>query len=135
MPPDKESPSLPPGISGEELLRHMLPLVVSAVTKSAEGQTMSASAIQNLEGQVAELKAAVQANTSEVKRVNDYRKAELQQRDDDKKWLQSLLRPETLYYTLLLIGTALGIRATIPAPVQVPLPVSGQHTTLPGDRP
>lgn len=135
MPPDPESASLPPGISGEELLRHMLPLVVSAVTKSAEGQTMSAATIQNLEAQVAELKVAVQANTAEVKRVNDYRKAELHQRDEDKKWLQSLLKPETLYYSILLVATALGIRATIPTPVQVPLSAPEQHLTLPGGRP
>lgn len=133
--PENSPPSLPNGASGEEILRTMLPVVVEAVTKSAEGHTASAASISTLEAQVAELKVALQANTAEVKRVNDYRKAELQQQEENGKWLRSLLRPETLYYTVLLIATALGIRATIPTPVQAPLPGPPNPIEIPGDRP
>lgn len=117
---EKVLPEVPQGAGGEEILRALLPLVVEAVTKSAEGQTASAASLHSLEGQITELRTVIQGHTAEIKRVNDYRKSELRQQEERSRWLESLLTPQTLYYTLLLLGAAFGLRATIPAPVQVP---------------
>jgi len=115
--PDSSRKGLLPGASGEQVLRSMLPLVVEVATKSAEGQTSVAAALGSLEAQVAELKAVVQENTTAVKQLVASKAAEVQQKEETGKWLRALLRPETLYYTVLIILTALGIRTTIPEQV------------------
>ena len=129
-------PSLPPGASGEDILKTMLPLVVDAATKSAEGQTASAAALGGVEGQLAEMKLELKNLRDEVKSMRESKAAEQKVREENGKWLRSLLKPEILYYTIVLILTALGLRATIPAPVQVPLPVPPiESSQQPGDAP
>lgn len=113
----------------------MLPVVVEAVTKSAEGSTASAAAIQNLEAQIVELKGVVSHCHGEIKRIADAKVDETEQKRENGKTMRALLKPETVYYTIVLILTALGFRLTIPTPVQNPLPVPVHQTTQQGELP
>ena len=107
--PEVSPPSLP-GASGEEILRQMLPVVVEAVTKSAEGQVSVAAALQALEGQVSELKAAVQNCQADVRRLADAEALADKRKQETGKWLRSLVKFETVYYTALLLLAVLGFR-------------------------
>lgn len=136
MPENDSPPVTPPGpgASGEEILRQMLPVLVDALTKSAAGHTTSAATIQALETQVSELKAVVQSCHSEFKRIADAEEEAGKRREENGKWLRSLLRPETIYYTVVIILTALGFRlSAAPVPLSIDLPT--QQPTQSGDLP
>jgi hypothetical protein len=128
-------PSLPPGASGEDILRTMLPLVVESATKAAEGQTASAAAIGALETQLSEVKTELQGIRSEMQSARNSKAAEEKVREENGKWLRSLLKPELIYYTVVLILTAMGLRATIPAPVHLPEVDMPAPRSIPGEVP
>lgn len=124
---EEDISSLPAGASGEEILRQMLPVLVEAVTKSAEGQTASAAASQALETQISELRSKVEMCHAEMKRIADAKVDEQKKQETTQLWLQSLIKPETLYYTVIIILTATGFRFSLVntpgmAPIPVPLP-------------
>jgi len=140
MPEETSPPTIPPtslpptsGATGEEILKHTLPLLVEAVTRSAEGHMTSAAAIRALETQIVELKVIVGRIAAAEERQAAEQERETRRRTERGEWLRSLLKPETIYYTLVIILTALGFRlTTLPArsafpaellPVQVEQPV------------
>lgn len=120
--------SLPPtggaagGATGEEVLRALLPTVVSAATRAAEGQTATSAALQGIERSQDELRNKIAALTSEVQKLCEVRREEYDQKKESSAWIRSILTPQTVYYTIILLLTGFGIRATIPAPVQLPDP-------------
>lgn len=130
MPDETTPPTLPPapGASGEEILRHTLPVLVEAVTKSAEGHLTSAAAIHGLEREITDLKGALGRLEAVVERiaVAEERQADEQEKEGKRQvergeWLRTLVKPETIYYTLVIILTALGFRlSTLSAPSVIP---------------
>jgi hypothetical protein len=112
MPEDdrRDNHSLPPGpiqIDGEvfnQLLKH----TIDAATKSAEGATKSAAALQAVETQLQELKGQCQLTGDAVKRLADVAETENNDRKERGKWLRSLIKPETLYYTVVIIASMFG---------------------------
>tara|TARA_R110002126_G_scaffold52672_20_gene143022 strand:- start:3039 stop:3380 length:342 start_codon:yes stop_codon:yes gene_type:complete len=113
----------------------MLPLVVDVATKSAEGQTSVAAGLSSLDAQVGELKNAVQKNTAAVKQLTAAKKAEAMQKVETGKWLRALLKPETVYYTIVLALTAMGIRMTLPEQVLGQQPPVPYPVEQPGETP
>ena len=108
--PDGIDSSLPPGRLqiDSEVFEMLIQRVIEAATRSAEGATKSAAAIQTLEGQLQELKLECKTLGSELKRLSDLEHAKQQNAAEHGKWLRSLIRPETLYYTLVIIAALLG---------------------------
>lgn len=105
--------------SGEEVLRQTLPLVVDAVARSAEGHAASAAAMTSLEARVAELRSSVRDNSEVLAKLlahMEETKAKSQSIFGDVGGIAAAIRPSTVYYTVVLILTALGLRASIPVP-------------------
>ena len=105
MPKQDDAPTLPPGTlqMDSEVLGMLLGQVVQATSKSAEGSLAAASAVQ-------EFKIALEANTKEVRRLADLKEAELKAAEARQLWRVALIRPETLYYTILVVAAAFGIK-------------------------
>jgi hypothetical protein len=105
MPDPSGTPTLPPGTLqvDSEILASLLGQVVQAASRSAEGAIASASAIQ-------EFKVALESNTKEVQRLADLKEKEVKQEEARLHWKVALIRPETLYYTILIAAAVLGIK-------------------------
>jgi hypothetical protein len=122
--PDESGNSLPPqGASAQELLQTLLPLVVKAASDSAAAATAASSAMVSLEGKLDSFEKALQANTLEVTRLADAQEKENKARENGQAWLRTLFTPQTVFLLLVIIASAIGIRLSIPTPVQMPVSV------------
>ena len=97
----------------DALLMELLKQTVGAATRSAEGATASAAALQGMEGRMAEMHAAVQANTTAVAALATEKQQDREDREERGRWLRTFVSPQNVYYTLLIIGSALGIRISL----------------------
>ena len=90
------------------VFNELLKNTIDAATRSAEGATKSAAAVQSLEGQVSELKGKCEEMAGAVKRLADAAEAEKEAQKERGMWLRSLIKPETIYYTVLIIAGLFG---------------------------
>ena len=104
MPDTDDSPSLPGHMTIDAaVFNELLKNTIEAATKSAEGATKSAAATQALETQITELKGKCEEMAGAVKRLADAAEAEKEAREERGKWLRSLITPQTLYYTVVIV--------------------------------
>ena len=110
MPDRSDSPSLPPTplqIDGE-VFNELLRQTIRAATRSAEGATKSAATLQELVGQLQELKGQCKECADELERLADAEERRQKEQQERGKWLRSLIKPETLYYTVVIIASLFG---------------------------
>ena len=134
--------SLPPmnGATGAEVLHAALPLIVRAASESASAATRSATTQANVEAQLREFKASVDANTAIMIRWVDAKEKEIQiceaeieaRNEGNKRWhetLRSIVTPQVLLQIIVqvftLVGIAFGLYQVMPAP-------ASPSATLPG---
>ena len=99
------------------LEQQLLSKVIEAATKSAEGATASAAAISSLEQQLAEVKTTINACAAELDKLVEERQKATETQKERSEWLRSLLTPQTVYYTLILLLAMFGIRLSLPVPM------------------
>jgi len=109
MPEHDETPSLSGNMTIDAaVFNELLKNTIEAATRSAEGATKSAAAVQSLEGRVAELKGKCEDMAGAVKRLADAAEDEKEAKKERGMWLRTLIKPETLYYTVLIIAGLFG---------------------------
>ena len=106
---DNNNNPTPPGLHIDgEVFNQILKHTIDAATRAAEGSTKSAAAMQAVETQLQELKHQCQLTGEALNRLADAAEAEQSSRLERGKWLRSIIKPETIYYTLVIIGSMLG---------------------------
>ena len=122
--PDGSEKSLPPqGASAQELLQTLLPLVVKSASDSAAAATAASSAMLSLEAKLDSFEKALQDNTKEVTRLADAQEKENKARENGQAWLRTLFTPQTVFLLIVILASAIGIRLSIPTPMQLPVTV------------
>lgn len=100
----------PEGASAEQILREVLPVVITAASKSAEAATAAAAAIQTFDGQMSETKTAVEANTAAIRDLKTAIEAQNQNTAEKNAWLRTLFQPQFLFpFLLQLLFIVLGL--------------------------
>lgn len=105
-----QSAQPPDGASAEQVLREMLPVVITAATKSAESATAAAAAIRSFEVQLSETKSAVDANTRAIRDLRAALEEKNKATAEKNAWLRTLFQPQFLFpFVLQLIFIILGL--------------------------